>query len=141
MPAILEDEQVRAPTRLICLTALLAACAAGEEIDASSTFFTQTTTTTTTTTMDTTMSTDTDPGNPETTGDGDGDDPSTTNMGDGDGEATGTPAVCGDGVKEGDEECDGNDLGGLSCIDFGFDDVTICQFVRIGFQFQYFRLQ
>lgn len=30
------------------------------------------------------------------------------------------PAVCGDGVREGAEECDGEDLGGRSCEDFGF---------------------
>lgn len=29
--------------------------------------------------------------------------------------------VCGDGVREGDEECDGTDFGGLSCATFGFE--------------------
>ena len=33
-----------------------------------------------------------------------------------------TPASCGNGVVEGDEACDGDDLGGASCADFGFDD-------------------
>lgn len=50
-------------------------------------------------------------------------------------------AVCGDGIMTGAEQCDGSDLGGLSCIDFGYDagvlrctssctiDETICRFV------------
>ncbi len=32
----------------------------------------------------------------------------------------GNGAVCGDGVREGVEECDGSDFGGLDCGDFGF---------------------
>ncbi len=51
-------------------------------------------------------------------GDGDGDD------GDGDPTDSGD-AVCGDGNKQGDEECDGEDLGGLDCSDFGFDEGTL----------------
>ncbi len=31
----------------------------------------------------------------------------------------GQPAVCGDGVREGTEECDGTDFGGATCSDFG----------------------
>ena len=61
-------------------------------------------------------------GDPTTTGDGDGD-PTTT--GDGDGDPTTGGASCGNDVKEGDEECDGNDLGGLNCLDFGFQDGTL----------------
>jgi hypothetical protein len=34
-------------------------------------------------------------------------------------------SVCGDGVREGSEECDGADLGGLGCLDFGFDEGTL----------------
>lgn len=34
---------------------------------------------------------------------------------------SGTNPVCGDGVAEGDEVCDGVDLGGRSCADNGFD--------------------
>ena len=32
------------------------------------------------------------------------------------------PAQCGNDTQEGDEACDGTDLGGASCADFGFDD-------------------
>jgi hypothetical protein len=39
------------------------------------------------------------------------------------GEETGSSsAACGDGVVEGDELCDGSDLGGWTCVDFGFVD-------------------
>jgi hypothetical protein len=54
-------------------------------------------------------------------GDGDGD----GEPGDGDGESgdgdgdTGQP-VCGDGVREGGENCDGMDLGGLTCANQGY---------------------
>jgi hypothetical protein len=54
----------------------------------------------------------TDPGD-------DGDDGTTTDGGD-DGTDTGS-AECGNGVVEGDEACDGQDDGGLTCADFGFD--------------------
>ena len=54
---------------------------------------------------------DGDPGD----GDGDGD---VTGDGDGDGDAdTGEP-VCGDGMREGAEVCDGTDLNGMTCADF-----------------------
>ena len=33
----------------------------------------------------------------------------------------GTGPVCGDGVREGVEECDGSDFGGLDCTDFSCD--------------------
>jgi hypothetical protein len=52
-------------------------------------------------------------------GDGDGDGES----GDGDGE-TGDP-FCGNGIREGTENCDGMDLGGMSCADQGFGGGTI----------------
>lgn len=119
---------MRRPLRLLCLTLLLGACAAGEDIDASSTFFTMTTTDATATAA----TTDTTP-NPETTGDSDSDstDAATdtdTDSGDGDGDpptTTGEPQMCGNDMKEGDEECDGNDLGGLTCVDFGFQDGSL----------------
>lgn len=38
---------------------------------------------------------------------------------------SGGESVCGDGVKQGSEECDGNDLGGLSCLDYGHDNGTL----------------
>ena len=45
---------------------------------------------------------------------------------------TGDGPTCGDDVAEGDEECDGTDLGGLTCEDFGFNGGTLsctdCQY-------------
>lgn len=38
---------------------------------------------------------------------------------------TGYISVCGDGVAHGDEVCDGNDLKGKSCQDFGFSEGTL----------------
>lgn len=35
------------------------------------------------------------------------------------------PSVCGNGVREGKEECDGYDLGGLSCSDFSYGMGTL----------------
>ena len=111
---------------LICLSSVIGACAAGTEIDNS------TTTIFTTSASAGTMTTspgdgDGDPA--ETSGDsnssqGDGDgDPS--GDGDGDPTTTGGNEVCGDGVRAGEEECDGNDLGGLTCLDYGFQDGTL----------------
>src|SRR5690349_25028822 len=37
-------------------------------------------------------------------------------------ESGGTSSVCGDGVVEGDELCDGSNLDGWTCADFGFKD-------------------
>jgi Lamin Tail Domain len=41
--------------------------------------------------------------------------------------STGPASVCGDGVKDGDEDCDGDDLGGLACADVSanFDGGTL----------------
>jgi hypothetical protein len=36
-----------------------------------------------------------------------------------------TCEVCGDGVIEGDEDCDGNNLGGATCASFGFTSGTL----------------
>ena len=41
------------------------------------------------------------------------------------GTTCGPPPVCGDGVAEGLEECDGADLGGESCTSLGYDDGTL----------------
>jgi hypothetical protein len=61
-------------------------------------------------------------GDSSSDGDGDGDPSTTTN----DGSDNDTdPAVCGDGIKQAAEECDGNDVGGLTCLDFGHDDGTL----------------
>lgn len=46
----------------------------------------------------------------------------------GGGEGAGVAPFCGDGVIGGDEECDGEDLGGVDCTDFGFGNpgVVLC---------------
>ncbi len=36
-------------------------------------------------------------------------------------ETTGDPGVCGDGIRDAGEDCDGTDLGGQDCSDAGFD--------------------
>jgi hypothetical protein len=36
-----------------------------------------------------------------------------------------SPPVCGDGAREGAEECDGADFGGLTCVDYGFTGGTL----------------
>ncbi|MFV8753431.1 hypothetical protein ACNOYE_23010 [Nannocystaceae bacterium ST9] len=54
-------------------------------------------------------------------GDSSSDDTATTSTTNGDS----GPAVCGDGIKQADEECDGNDVGGLTCLDFGHDNGTL----------------
>jgi hypothetical protein len=129
---LLHDLAVRAQLSLTCLALVLGACAAGEGVEGTGNIFTTTNSNTMSTTMSTTMTSESGDemgdgdGDPTTTGDGDGD-PTTTTTGDGDGDptTTGDPAVCGDGTKAGDEECDGNDLGGLNCMDFGFEDGTL----------------
>ena len=56
-----------------------------------------------------------------TTGDGDGDgDPTTTGDGDGD-----PNPVCGNGVVDDGEQCDGGNLGGFSCTDLGYSGGTL----------------
>src|SRR5687768_15574830 len=58
-------------------------------------------------------------------GDDDGDvDPSTTGSDDVPSDDTSdpspdVPAVCGDGFLDGEEECDGSDLGDATCADYG----------------------
>lgn len=47
------------------------------------------------------------------------------------------PAVCGDGVRGGTEECDGDDLGGATCASIGLGEGTLrctgeCRFDRLG---------
>jgi hypothetical protein len=114
---------VRALVSLSCLALVLGACAAGEGFDDTSNIFT--TSGNASMTMTTSMGDgDGDETGSEMSGDGDGDDPGDGD-GDGDSTTTGTDAVCGDGTKEGDEECDGDDLGGLACTDFGFEQGTL----------------
>lgn len=52
--------------------------------------------------------------NLETSGDGDDGD------GDGEGDGDGDPGVCGNGVIDGAEQCDGGELGGATCSSEGF---------------------
>jgi hypothetical protein len=40
-------------------------------------------------------------------------------------DATAKISVCGNGVKEGNEQCDGGDLNSVSCLDLGYDAGTI----------------
>lgn len=60
----------------------------------------------------------------ESTGDGDGD-PSTTTDTAESSESDTDAGVCGDGIKQAGEECDGNDVGSLTCLDFGHDEGTL----------------
>ncbi|WP_106390619.1 hypothetical protein [Enhygromyxa salina] len=60
---------------------------------------------------------DTDPGDTGT-GDGDGD------TGPGDGDTTGNP-ICGNGLIDDGEQCDGGNLGGFTCMDLGYSGGTL----------------
>jgi hypothetical protein len=119
--------------------AIVGGCAVGSlDGDEGNTFSTTATNTTMTTMTTMTTAVDSESGD-GMTGDGDGDtgdgdgDTGDGDAGDGDGDGDdgdGDPtdsgdAVCGDGNKQGDEECDGEDLGGLDCSDFGFDEGTL----------------
>jgi hypothetical protein len=62
-------------------------------------------------------------------GDGDGD---TTATGDGDGDGDGDPTttttgdpMCGNGIIDDGEQCDGGNLGGFSCTDLGYTGGTL----------------
>jgi hypothetical protein len=62
-------------------------------------------------------------GQDTTTGDGDGDgDPGDGDgdPGDGDGDPTGGVGMCGDGVIDIGEQCDGVELNGFTCADLGY---------------------
>jgi hypothetical protein len=54
------------------------------------------------------------------TGDGDGDPPTT-----GDGDADTGNAVCGNGIIDDGEQCDGGNLGGFACVDLGYSGGTL----------------
>ena len=56
-------------------------------------------------------------GDGDPTGDGDGD-PTTSGDGDGD-------AMCGNGLVDDGEQCDGGNLGGYSCTDLGYSGGTL----------------
>ncbi|WP_146158476.1 hypothetical protein [Enhygromyxa salina] len=60
-------------------------------------------------------------GDGDTTGDGDAD-PTT---GDGDADPTGGNGVCGNGLIDDGEQCDGGNLGGFSCVDLGYSGGTL----------------
>lgn len=77
--------------------------------------------------------------NDESTTDATTDSPETTGDGDGDGDTSDTNApVCGNGSIDPGEECDGNNLGGSSCVDHGFDggvlacDPVVCVYDTSG---------
>ncbi|MCA9681706.1 MAG: hypothetical protein KC457_05890 [Myxococcales bacterium] len=96
---------------------ILGACAGGEDDGRNNSIFTSTSGGTGTTVGDETDDeASTDNGSTGTTGTTDGGTTSTTDGGN---------AVCGNGVKEAGEECDGNDVGGLSCLDFGHDNGSL----------------
>lgn len=42
-------------------------------------------------------------------------------------ESTGEPSLCGDGVRDGEEECDGDDFGERSCEDYGGWGGLLCR--------------
>src|SRR5690606_33838124 len=81
------------------------------------------------TTMTTSMMTDDTESGSSMSGPGDGDGDGDGAPGDGDGgpgDGDGAPAgMCGNDIKEAGEECDGNDLGGVDCTDFGHDAGTL----------------
>jgi hypothetical protein len=64
-------------------------------------------------------------------GDGDGDGDPTTGDGDGDGDPTGDgdgdtgAPVCGNGIVDLGEQCDGAELGGVACVDLGYSGGTL----------------
>ena len=66
-------------------------------------------------------------GDPDpTTGDGD---PDPTTSGDGD-----PPAMCGNGIIDDGEQCDGGNLGGFTCVDLGYDGGTLaCDMITCTF--------
>lgn len=64
----------------------------------------------------------------ETTGDTTGDTTGATTgdtSGESSGSTTGEPVSCGNGVIDAGEDCDGADVGGVTCLDQGFDDGVV----------------
>ena len=60
---------------------------------------------------------------------GDGDPDPTTTTGDGD-----PPAMCGNGIIDDGEQCDGGNLGGFTCVDLGYDGGTLaCDMITCTF--------
>ncbi|NVB42394.1 hypothetical protein G6O69_31515 [Pseudenhygromyxa sp. WMMC2535] len=104
---------------LICVCALtIVGCSTGEADDSGNgSIFT---TSTTATTGPGTSAGDTEEDDEEGEDDGSSDSADTSES-----STTADDPLCGNGVKESGEECDGNDLGGLSCIDFGHDNGTL----------------
>jgi hypothetical protein len=130
------------------LPLLALACATGDEDGTTFGGFTSgPTTTTSTTNAEDDMSETSDEGDDAETGDGDpttgdptgdGDGDPTTGDGDGDpttGDGDGDPTTgdgdgdpgpnCGNGVIDPGETCDGNDFGGVTCVDLGYDGGTL----------------
>jgi hypothetical protein len=71
---------------------------------------------------------DGDPGDGDadpTTDSGDGDGDPTTTSGDGDPTTDSGDPVCGNGVIDDGEQCDGGNLGGFTCVDLGYSGGTL----------------
>ncbi|GEM_PF-4472219 len=109
----------------VCVVAL-SACSGGEPGRDNSIYSTTNSTTNSTGGDDATSDADAD-ADEDADAEGSSGEASGTETGTTSDESTeGTP-VCGNGAKEGAEECDGSDVGGLSCLDFGHDNgALIC---------------
>ncbi|NJK32010.1 MAG: hypothetical protein HC927_06070 [Deltaproteobacteria bacterium] len=113
----------RSTLALVCLAPLLGACASGEDDGRNNSIFT--TSTTNSGDMDSSDELE-DEDESSDSGEDSGDTSSTSTDGTGSTTTSDTGmGMCGDGIKQLDEECDGNDLGGLTCLDFGFQQGTL----------------
>lgn len=106
-----------------CALLLLAGCASGVGDDAGNPIYTSTTAST----QATSVSDDEAEAEAESESGAEAGDSTTTSTTTTTNSSEEGNPVCGNGVKEGDEECDGNDVGGLTCLDFGHDNgALIC---------------
>lgn len=119
---LLHDRIVKAWTLTCAL--VLTACASGVADGDNPIYTTTTANTDQSDDLDADEAMDTDGEGPS--GDGDGD-PSTSSSSSSSSSDDADPGMCGDGVKQAGEDCDGNDVGGLTCLDFGHDNgALIC---------------